>query len=45
MGKDRQMRGGEKGGKEKAQPSTKKDRETKRKKAKVDRLQRQRDRN
>ena len=44
LGRDRELRGGEKGGREKAQPSTKKDREMKRKKAKVDRLQRQKDR-
>jgi len=44
LGKDRQMRGGEKGGREKAQPSTKKNREMKRKQAKLDRLQRQRER-
>jgi len=44
LGKDRQLRGGEKGGREKAQPSKKKDREMKRKQAKLDRLQRQRDR-
>jgi len=44
LGKDRQLRGGEKGGKEKAQPSTKKNREMKRKQQKLDRLQRQRDR-
>jgi len=30
LGKDRQLRGGEKGGREKAQPSKKKDRETER---------------
>ena len=44
LGRDRELRGGEKGGREKAQPSKKKDREMKRKKAKVDRLQRQKDR-
>ena len=44
LGKDRQQRGGEKGGKEKAQPSKKKDREMKRKQKKLDRLHRQRDR-
>ena len=44
LGKDRQLRGGEKGGREKARPSKKKDREMKRKQAKRDRLQRQRDR-
>jgi len=44
LGKDRQLRGGEKGGREKAQPSKKKDREMKRKKNKLDRLQRQRNR-
>jgi len=44
MGKDRQLRGGEKGSREKAHPSRKKDREMKRKKAKHDRIQRQRDR-
>lgn len=44
MGKDRQQRGGEKGGREKAQPSKNKDREMKRKQAKLDRLQRQRER-
>jgi len=44
LGKDRQLRGGEKGGKEKAQPSTKKNREMKRKQQKLDRLQRQKDR-
>lgn len=44
MGRDRELRSGEKGGREKAQPITKKDREIKRKQAKRDRLQRQRDR-
>ena len=44
LGRDRELRGGEKGGREKAQPSKKKDREMKRKKVKVDRLQRQKDR-
>ena len=44
MGKDRQLKGGEKGARQKAQPSKKKNREMKRKKAKSDRLQRQRDR-
>jgi hypothetical protein len=44
LGKDRQLRGGEKGRREKAQPSKKKDREMKRKQKKLDRLQRQRDR-
>jgi hypothetical protein len=44
LGKDRQMRGGEKGGREKAQPSKKKDREMKRKQVKLDRLQRQKNR-
>jgi hypothetical protein len=44
LGKDRQLRGGEKGGREKAQPSKKKDRAMKRKQKKLDRLQRQRDR-
>jgi hypothetical protein len=43
LGKDRQLRGEEKGGREKDQPSTKKNREMKRKQ-KLDRLQRQRDR-
>jgi hypothetical protein len=37
---DRQIRGGENGGREKAQPGKKKDRAMKRKKAKLDRLQR-----
>ena len=44
VGRDRELRGGEKGGREKAQLSKKKDREMKRKQAKSDRLQRQRDR-
>jgi hypothetical protein len=44
LGKDRQLRGGEKGGREKAQPSKKKDCAMKRKQKKLDRLQRQRDR-
>jgi len=44
LGKDRQLRGGEKGGSEKAQPSKKKDREMKRKQQKIDRLQRQKER-
>jgi len=44
LGKDRQLKGGEKGGREKAQPSKKKDREMKRKQQKIDRLQRQNER-
>jgi hypothetical protein len=44
LGKDRQLRGGEKGGRTKVQPSKKKDREIKRKQAKLDRLQKQKDR-
>jgi hypothetical protein len=44
LGKDRQLRGGEKGGRQKAQPSKKKNREMKRKQAKLGRLQRQKDR-
>ena len=45
MGRDRELRSGEKGGREKSQPSKKKDREIKRKQVKHDRLQRQSDRN
>jgi hypothetical protein len=41
LGKNRQLRGGEKGGREKAQPSKKKDREMKHKQAKRDRLDRE----
>jgi hypothetical protein len=44
MGKDRQLRGGEKGSTEKAQPSKKKDREINSKQKKRHRIQRQRDR-
>jgi hypothetical protein len=44
LGKDRQLRGGEKRGIQKAQPSKKKNREMKRKQQKLDRLQRQRER-
>jgi hypothetical protein len=44
LGKDRQLGRGEKGGREKAQPSKKKDRVMKRKQKKLDRLQRQRNR-
>jgi hypothetical protein len=44
LGKDRQLSGGEKGRREKAQPSKKKNREMKRKQAKLGRLKRQRDR-
>ena len=44
FGKRQAVEGGEKGGREKAQPSKKKDREIKRKQAKLDRLQRQIDR-
>ena len=35
MGRDRELRSGEKGGREKSQPSKKKDREMKRKQASV----------
>jgi hypothetical protein len=41
LGKDGQLRGGEKGRREKAQHSKKKDRAMKRKQKKLDRLQRQ----
>ena len=44
MGRDRELRSGEKGGRDKSQPIKKKDREMKRKQTKHDRLQRQRDR-
>jgi hypothetical protein len=44
LGKDRQLRGGEKEGRQKAQPSKKKNREMKHKQKKLDRLQGQRER-